>query len=86
MNFRQATDELLAGVTLEALAEAIGVSVQAVRQARAAEGTTAHRSPPPGWERAVIAVAVRRSRQLARLEARLKSVAATQHRKGEMRP
>jgi hypothetical protein len=50
MNFRQVTDALLKAVTLEDLADAIGVSVQTIRQARAAEGTSAHRSPPPKWE------------------------------------
>jgi len=50
MNFKQTTDALLESVTLEDLADAIGVSVQTIRQARAAEGTSAHRTPPPGWE------------------------------------
>lgn len=67
MNFRKATDELLEAVTLEDLAEALGASVQAVRQARAAEGTTAHRAPPPGWERATIRLANRRLGKLSTL-------------------
>ena len=41
------------GKAREAAADALGVSVQAVRQARAAEGSTARRPPPEGWERAV---------------------------------
>ena len=53
MNFRQATDALLESVTLEDLAKAMGVSVQAVRQARAVDGSKAHRSPPVKWEGAV---------------------------------
>ena len=67
MNFRQATDELIAGVTLEDLAIALGVSVQAVRQARATEGTTAHRKPPEGWEPALAQLARKRATRLQKL-------------------
>lgn len=67
MNFKKATDELLASVTLADLAEALGVSVQAVRQARAAEATTAHRAPPEGWEKAVRRLAVRQGARFRRL-------------------
>lgn len=72
MNFKKATDELLAGITLEDVAETLGVSVQAVRQARAAEGTTAHRSPPPGWQAGVARLANKRATQLSRLAAKIK--------------
>lgn len=67
MNFKKATDELLASVTLADLAEALGVSVQAVRQARAAEETTAHRAPPQEWEEGVFLLAKRRTQRLERL-------------------
>ena len=67
MNFRKATDELLAGVTLEDLANALGVSIQAVRQARTDEASTAFRSPPPDWERGVRKLATVRARALERL-------------------
>jgi hypothetical protein len=67
MNFRQATDELIASLTLEDLATALGVSVQAVRQARAAKGSASHRPPPEGWERAVQRLAGVRGDQLMRL-------------------
>jgi hypothetical protein len=69
MNFKKATDELLASVTLADLAETLGISVQAVRQARAAEGTTAHRPPPEGWERGALKLtltAIARYQKLAR--------------------
>jgi hypothetical protein len=72
MNFKKATDELLASVTLADLAEALGVSVQAIRQARAAEATTAFRSPPIGWEVGVAKLASKRSGQLFRLSERLR--------------
>lgn len=71
MNFRQATDALLESVTLQDLADAMGISVQSVRQARTVEGSTAHRAAPPKWESAVARVAVRHSQKLSRLAARL---------------
>ncbi len=64
MKFKKATDALLQSVTLEDLADALDVSVQAVRQARAAEDTTAHRTPPPGWERAVALLSEKRAQKL----------------------
>ena len=67
MKFKQATDALLESVTLEDLAEAMGVSVQAIRQARTAEGSAAHRAPPPGWEGAVAKLALRSSNRLHKL-------------------
>lgn len=67
MKFKQATDALLESVTLEDLAKVMGVSIQTVRQARAADGTKAHRAPPPGWENAVARLAARRASQLMRL-------------------
>jgi hypothetical protein len=70
MNFRKATDELIASVTLEDLADTLGVSVQAVRQARAKEDSTAYRPPPAGWEAAVARLARKRAGRLARLAAR----------------
>lgn len=71
MNFRQATDALLESVTLEDLAKSMGVSVQAVRQARATETSTAHRLPPTGWEMAVTKLAGRRVQLFERLIERL---------------
>ena len=82
MNFRQATDELIAGVTLEDLAKALGVSVQAVRQARTIQDSSAHRPPPPGWELAIARLAERQVshyKRLAKLAAApQKSAAAPQ--------
>ena len=73
MNFKKATDELLASVTLKDLAEALGVSVQAIRQARVGEKTTAYRMPPPGWEVAAARLAIARSRAFGLLAKRLAS-------------
>lgn len=67
MNFKQATDALLESVTLQDLADAMGISLQAVRQARSSEGSGSHRPPPSDWERAVAKLASRRGARLQRL-------------------
>lgn len=67
MNFKQATDELIATVTLEDLAKALGVSVQSVRQARAMEVIASYRSPLPGWEEAAYDLASRYAAKLEKL-------------------
>jgi hypothetical protein len=67
MNFRQATDELIAGITLEDLADAMNVSIQAIRQARANEGSKAHRPPPEGWAKAISLLAEQQSKYYKRL-------------------
>ena len=72
MNFKQATDALLESVTLEDLANALGTSVQSVRQARATEDSTAHRSPPKGWEGGVKQLAAAKIRDLQVLSKALK--------------
>ena len=71
MNFKKATDELLESVTLEDLASALGVSLQAVRQARAREDTTAFRPSPEGWEEAVIRLARKQAARLSKLSTTL---------------
>ena len=71
MNFRKATDELLSSVTLEDLANALGASLQAVRQARAEEGSAGFRRPPEGWEAAAAKLARRQAVKLDRLASRL---------------
>lgn len=73
MNFRSATDELLVHPTLEDLADALGVSLQAVRQARATKGSAAHREPPPGWEKATIRLAERTAEHFQRLVRKLRA-------------
>jgi hypothetical protein len=67
MDFKKATDELFSSVTADDLATALDVSVQAIRQARAEETSSAFRAPPQGWERAVLKLAVARGTRYARL-------------------
>jgi hypothetical protein len=60
MNFREAVDTLCATIGHDEVAEALGVSVQTVRQARMKEDSSAFRAPPKDWEAAVIRLAEKR--------------------------
>jgi hypothetical protein len=60
MDFKKATDALFEGVAHKDLAEQLGVSIPAIRQARLGVSSKAHRSPPKGWEQAVIGLAENR--------------------------
>lgn len=71
MDFKKATDSLCDPVSHADLAKALGVSVPLVRQARLDGSAKAHRSAPPGWEKAVISLAQRRIRQYQTLIGRL---------------
>jgi len=67
MDFKTATDELFDGVTHKDFAKALGVSVATIRQARLSAAAKASRSPPDGWERAVVKMAKQRADRLNRL-------------------
>jgi hypothetical protein len=71
MDFKKATDVLLSRVTHEALANELGVSVPAIRQARLSTSAQAYRTPPRDWERAVKALAQRQITQYQKLIAQL---------------
>jgi hypothetical protein len=73
ITFRSATDELFSCITHHELAEALGVSVASVRQARLDPAAKARRSPPEGWERGVARLAQERATRLLRLAGRLKA-------------
>ena len=75
MDFKKMTDDLFASVSHDELAEAIGVSVATIRQARLDEQAKAHRSPPPGWEMGVLKLAEARAAHFGRLAKRLRAVA-----------
>jgi hypothetical protein len=72
MDFKKATDALFDRVDHADLARALDVSVPLIRQARLDSGAAAHRSPPEGWERAVIRLARERAERLLLLAERLK--------------
>lgn len=71
INFRDATDDLLASISHEELAKVLGVSVPTVRQARLDPAAKAHRNPPDGWEAKVARLARAKAASLARLADRL---------------
>ena len=73
MNFKKITDDLFATVSHYDLAEAVGVSVATIRQARLDDDAKAHRSPPPGWEKAALKLAEARARHFERLVERLRA-------------
>jgi sugar phosphate isomerase/epimerase len=74
INFRDATDKLFEVVTHDELAQALGCSVATIRQARRTEGTPAYRTPPKGWEKAVLKLAEERAEHFKRLIAKLKAI------------
>jgi hypothetical protein len=57
MDFKKATDALCEGLDHGDVARALGVSVQAVRQARIADAAKGRREPPRDWPYAVIRLA-----------------------------
>lgn len=73
MDFKAATDALFARVTHDALAEQLGVSVPAIRQARLDAKAAAHRNPPEGWESAALVLSEARIKELQELVRKLKA-------------
>ena len=67
MNFREAVDALCSSLNHEDVAEALGVSVQTIRQARMKEDSRSFREPPKNWERALIRLAESRVSYYRRL-------------------
>ena len=74
INFRKATDQLLEGISHEELANALGVSVATVRQARLDESAKSHRSAPKDWEPVVRQLAEKRAQHFRRLVEKLGSL------------
>jgi hypothetical protein len=60
MKFKDATDALFDRVSHPELADSLGVSVAAIRQARLSPSAKAFRQPPPDWEKPVIRLAQKR--------------------------
>ena len=75
MNFQKATDALFSRVSHSVLADELGVSVAAIRQARLKPEASAHRTPPQNWERAVIRLAEERVGNLRNLIAAVREAA-----------
>jgi len=79
-DFRDATNDLFAGISHQALADALGVSVATVRQARLAPSAKAHRSPPEGWDEAVASLAEAHASKLLMLAKALDKARAKRDR------
>lgn len=77
MEFRKITDTLFERVTHDDLAAALGVSVASIRQARLDGESLAHRTPPDGWEKAVLRLAEKQARHYQSLADRLRTVEKT---------
>ena len=60
MDFKEALDGLCARVDHEDVARALGVSTQAVRQARLGPDAKARRHPPENWRQPAIRMAEER--------------------------
>lgn len=67
MDFKKATDILFDRVGHAELADALGVSVASIRQARLGDTARAHRGPPSHWREAAIRLAERRIMQYRHL-------------------
>lgn len=72
MDFKKATDELMAGLTRAQIAKGLGCSLSSVRQAKLGEDNAAYRSPPDGWQSKAAAMADREANRLQRLAKALK--------------
>jgi hypothetical protein len=65
MDFVKATDRLMAaGVTLQEMAQALGVAHNTVRVARMDPESSSYRRPPAGWQAALGKLARERGREL----------------------
>lgn len=74
MDFKKATDSLFDRIDHAELAEALGVSVATIRQARLSPNAKAHRQPPERWPAAVIRLAEKRSEHYKRLANSLRQI------------
>jgi hypothetical protein len=81
VTFQDATDALSGRVTHEELAEELGCSLQAIRQARMDPDSPHYRKPPVGWEAAVAKLARRRGKELEGLAKKLEESPADEPRK-----
>ncbi|HEY0022962.1 MAG TPA: hypothetical protein VGB24_08630 [Longimicrobium sp.] len=65
MDFKAATDRVGGCITHAEIAEAAGVSIQTIRQARMDPSSSSYRNPPAGWQAVLARLARERSRELA---------------------
>lgn len=67
MDFKSATDRLTACLSHIDIADAAGVSVQAIRQARVDSKSLSYREPPKGWQKVIAHLARQRAKELKAL-------------------
>ena len=77
MDFKKSTDELFDSISHKEFAEALGVSVAAIRQARLNPKANAYRGPPAGWQKTVLRLAKKRLAHYQRMVVELEKVANT---------
>jgi hypothetical protein len=68
MDFKTATDRVAGCISHAEIAEAAGVSVQTIRQARLDPSAPGHRPPPAGWGLALSRLIARRIEQLQKIQ------------------
>lgn len=68
MDFTEATDRLIKGVSLADLASELGASYGLIRQARMDVASPSYRKPPEGWQQAVAKLAEQRASELLNLK------------------
>jgi hypothetical protein len=66
MDFKTATDRVAGCISHAEIAEAAGVSVQTIRQARLDPSAPGHRPPPAGWREVLARLARERAEELRR--------------------
>ena len=76
MDFKKATDELMAGLTRGQIAKALGKSEALIRQARLPPDNAAVRTPPQDWEKPLADLAEREGNRLLRLAKSLRKIAS----------
>ncbi len=64
MDFKTATDRVAGCISHAEIAEAAGVSVQTIRQARLDPSAPGHRPPPTGWRNTLSRLARARAEEL----------------------
>jgi hypothetical protein len=64
MDFKTATDRVAGCISHAKIAEAAGVSVQTIRQARLDPSAAGHRPPPAGWREVLARLTRERAQQL----------------------
>lgn len=64
MDFKTATDRVAGCISHAEIAEAAGVSIQTIRQARMDPTSSSYRNPPAGWQGVLALLLRERAREL----------------------